>query len=338
MIVYSVRYNLKTPLLISKPTIGNVIRNEYSYLPGSVIRGAILKELWLDGYKDKIKEEMVKPSIIFHPAFPIFEDKIYKPAHALIYKCKICKKNKYIEKDPYTINSIEDLEIERFCNNGHPYTLKSIGGKLFNESLLKECKLSYTILTSVGINRIVKGSEAGLLYSYIALEPNNSFEGLIVVDDNRYNIDKINTVFLGKGSSRGFGEVELKIKEVDYYKIREDKLNDIINKSNTNKLVLKAITPLFNITYSENGLINDNNFDLDRFGLKYNFSLVSSTSTISGFSIYSNIPKISLTGIKEGSLLYAHKTASTNIDKLVEMELKGIGPFASNGFNIVEVI
>ena len=344
MIIYSVEYTLKSPLLISKPEVGNVIRNSYEYLPGSTIRGAMLKEL-LDRGIQHIKEESRNPTIIFHQAFPLDDNnRTYKPSHPFIYECKICKSIKKV--NPYDICSYDDIKPQLFCEKGHPYTLKSLGGKLLIESNGKVLKYKprYTILESVGINRITGSSEINLLYSYVALEPYMRFKGLIVVNNdkidlkNEFNNDSI---FIGKGISRGFGEVNVRFEEINYDKKRDELYKLINNKEQ--KVILKALSPLFNITYNDNGLITTNVFNfenLKNFGsLKSTLTISTGSTKVSGFSLISNTQKIELNALKEGSLLYfTSSNIKNHIDLLMDIELNGIGLFACSGFNIVEVI
>lgn len=339
MIIYSVEYTLKSPLLISRAEVGNVIRNSYEYLPGSTIRGAMLKELLDRGFKS-VEEESRNPTIIFHPAFPIDNNnRTYKPSNPFIYECKICKS---IVKNlnQYEISSYDDIKPPLFCRENHIYTLKSLGGKLIIEDgdKILKYKPKYTVLESVGINKITGSSEINLLYSYVALEPGTKFKGLIVVNYDKFDLkNEFNNfnIFLGKGRSKGFGEVETRFEEISYDKKKDELYKLISGKERT--VILKALSPLFKISYNNNCLVTTHMFNLGHI----NPTLIISTGStkVSGFSLISNTQKIALNALKEGSLLYFNSSDIKNyIDLLMDAELNGIGLFACAGFNIVEVM
>lgn len=159
MRIYEVDYELESPIILSLPTIGNVYHTAYNYLPGSTIRGAILTYLQRDGFD--IEDEMLQPSIVFHPAYPVRDGYVYKPAHCLVYECKICKKEDY----PYVIINPYEIVIKGNdagwsltppfeCNRGHPFALKPIGGELIavkDGKSIEKYNSNYAVFNSVGI-------------------------------------------------------------------------------------------------------------------------------------------------------------------------------------------
>jgi hypothetical protein len=331
MRIYEVEYNAETPIILSRPSVTNVFHNSYKYLPGSTIRGAILTYLKRNNHD--IKEEMVKPSMLFHPAFPVKDDLVFKPAQVLLYKCKLCKdeKDPYNVVNPYKVN-LDDCEIPFKCKNDHPFALKPIGGELIavkDGKKVEKYEPKYAIFDSVGINRVTASSDVNLLYTYIALI-NAKYKGLIVTNDScKFDLEKLldgKVIFVGKGINRGFGCLRVKIKEKSKNGIikKYSRLND--------KIVLKALSPIFNINISNNGLVTNYEFKIKSSKCKiWSNGLID----VSGFSIVSNTEKVKITALKEGSLLITNNISE---DDIVDILLNGIGPFACSGFNIVEVL
>lgn len=337
--VYNVEYEVKTPLDIDK-----------EYLLGSSIRGAILTRL-AGILQFDVNRESINPSLIFHPAFPLEQDiGVFKPAHPFIYKCKICKS--ILDHTPRLyneVNNVEDLKeliAPRKCDNNHPFSFKSLGGKLVNNNN-KEYKERRIALHSVGINKILGSSEINMIYSSDYIMPGTRFKGYIVqinndstliLDEMISNID--NTIFIGRGGSRGFGHVKINIRREDsYITKRREEIKERLKTHH--RLILRALSPVFNVDMSEKGLITNYNIRIDNGNVKY--IIATKHTRISGFSLLSNIQKISLSGLGEGSLIWLavdkDKSDVENIvDAIVRIELLGIGMFSAGGLNIVEVL
>ncbi len=332
MRIYSLELTLESPTIVTTYSDDNLLTTS-TYFPGSVIRGAFINELKNRGI-DIIKDEIDNPTLIFHPAFP-YENDILKPAHPFIYKCKICGERS--EYNPYNLLSSDyslDLDkINRYmCKNGHLFALKSIGGELISTNKQRIVN-KYVILDSLGINRVLESAEINMLYKYVALAPRQKFRSLIVVNNNKnLDIEKIDKLHIGRGISRGFGEVRVNLEDITETYKKERK--EFISSMDKKIIILKALSPIFDI---------DENF---RFrvpeieGLKQICTIKTGYKEVSGYSMLGNIPKINVTALKEGSLLFY----STNLDNeritdiLIEKELKGIGIFSSSGVNIVEVL
>jgi len=334
MRIYKVDYKAESPIIVAKPSISNLFNHYSNYILGSTIRGAILTSLLREGVN--VEDEMSKPSIVFHPAFPIINDQLYKPTHVLVYKCKICKKDPYNLLNPYELDLCKFQEqlrekIPIKCKNEHPFALKPIGGELIsiNNGKINKYEPKYGIFDSVGINRVTGSSEINLIYTYIA-SLQEHYQGLIVTNDLcKIEVEKLNgnEVFIGKGINRGFGIVKLKIKEISKDDvIKRYKIKDTI--------VLKAISPIFNLNIKDNGLITDTEFKI-----KGNICKVLSNgyTNVSGFSIVSNTAKVKLYALREGSLILINNK-NINDDDLANIELNGIGHFSCSGLNIVEVL
>ncbi|MEM2857112.1 MAG: hypothetical protein QW416_08435 [Candidatus Nitrosocaldaceae archaeon] len=342
--IYNVEYEVKTPLDINK-----------EYLVGSAIRGAILSRLY-EVMQFNVKEESKRPSLIFHPAFPIDQEgmNVFKPAHPFIYKCKICKVIHDDTPNIYKIiNEIEKnkLILPRKCNNNHPFTLKSLEGKLIanNNGKILEYKDKRVTFYSVGINKILGSAEINIIYDADYIVPGTRFRGLIVQiknDNSILMLDELiskidNTIFVGRGSSRGFGHIRVSIRkeEDNYINERREKVKTILKDHSC--IILRALSPVFNIDINTRGLVSNYNIKVNKMKVK---QIITTRHTrISGFSLLSNIQKINLSGLGEGSLVCLDINKDINseddiIDEVIRIELLGIGMFSPTGLNIVEVL
>ncbi|MEM1625577.1 MAG: hypothetical protein QW794_02605 [Thermosphaera sp.] len=349
MKVYEITMRNYEPLLMASVKHGRLIKHELKYLPGSAIRGALLTLLKLLGSK-RVQEEIERPSIIFHPAYPLAEDNSQtRPAHPLIYECKICHQVFSLSlKD--VIQRIDDFKVPIGCGNGHLYAIKSLGGSLIYQQndKLKCFSPRYISIDSIGINRLLRTTEIGLLYSYVALAPGHTFRGLIV-DPN----DKLEWLFeevglklndlelkVGRRASAGLGGIKAKISELrDYQWKLADKVKDI--KDYEGDIFLLAKSPIFNLDIME----VDGQFKILSLSkelvrrlrnLKVKYILKTKIVTVSGFSLASGTPKVRLYGLDIGSLIVVED--NLRVEDLVDIELMGVGPFSIAGFNIVEVM
>ncbi|MEM4635328.1 MAG: hypothetical protein QXL44_05500 [Candidatus Nitrosocaldus sp.] len=190
-------------------------------------------------------------------------------------------------------------------------------------------------------------SEINMIYSSDYIMPGTRFKGYIVqinndstliLDEMISNID--NTIFIGRGGSRGFGHVKINIRREDsYITKRREEIKERLKTHH--RLILRALSPVFNVDMSEKGLITNYNIRIDNSNVKY--IIATKHTRISGFSLLSNIQKISLSGLGEGSLIWLavdkDKSDVENIvDAIVRIELLGIGMFSAGGLNIVEVL
>lgn len=333
MKVYSAVFELESPLLITGMKHGRVLEHHVDYIPGQTIRGAFLTLLKLEGAKS-VDEEISEPSIVFHPAYPAPSDGVVRPADPLTYRCKVCNEIVRLElpEDP------SNLTIPVHCSKKHLYTLESIGGSLVKISdKISKFQAPRVMLESIGINRYLRSSEVGMLYSYIALAPGLKFTSLIVDPKDRLRgmVEeaglKINRLHLrmGRRTSAGLGHMKAEVREEKNYIERRAK--EIAGLKG--KVCLLAKSPLFNLGFRDGRIVTTAKLGGEAFTVK--FILKTGLVRVSGYSIRSNTPKPMFSGLGVGSLVVLE---NFNLNQLVTAELLGVGPFSMAGLNIVEVV
>jgi hypothetical protein len=359
--VYKLELEVETPLVITDDQTTNVLRHSASYISGSTVRGSLLTYLY--NKKKNIEQEINDPKLVFHPAYLLIGEDAARPAHPLVFSCKLCA------EDPIFTELSKEVVISRNvkkaipikCPKGHPFATKSKGGELIierkenNKKTFKSVKLDnyYTSIDSIGINRKLGSVEVGMIYSYVALSPKTKFMGLIFDQGERVSeldVDKEFTLYIGRGTSRGLGHVRAKLnedskfidKEIDRVKTAVENLDKIV--------ILRALSPVFNVEIENDANGNARLCSNPTIVAQYISSglleyplvgdknyLLAGMSKVSGFSTISNIPKVSLQGAKPGSLFFYKSSYDLDYEKLVYCELSGFGQFSYTGFNILEV-
>jgi len=360
--VYKLELEVETPLVITEDQTTNVLRNSASYISGSAVRGSLLTYLYNEKKKN-INQEINDPKLVFHPAYLLIGEEITRPAHPLIFSCKLCTGDSIFTElsKEIIISRNVSKAIPTKCPKGHLFATKSKGGELVIErkgtdkKTFKSVKLDnyYTSIDSIGINRKLGSVEVGMIYSYVALSPKTKFMSLIFDQGERLSeldVDREFMLYIGRGTSRGLGHVRAKLNEDS--KFIDNEINRIKAAiQNLDRIViLRALSPVFHVEIkndlngnaclcsnptlvaqsmpnglSEYPLVEDKNY------------LLTGMSKVSGFSTISNIPKVSLEGAKPGSLFFYKSSYDLDYEKLAYNELSGFGQFSYSGFNILEV-
>ena len=236
-----------SPLAIGRQKPGGNISEVETFIPGSVIRGAVASQI-LKEANQEIEENddfhklfLSENPAIFHNAYP-GHDKIKSevrviPVTALSSKTKPGFKTK--QNDPEH-NGVFDTLIDRFCaeNYDHIYDpncpvdgdrVDSFTG-FYNQnpSIYAKNSVNSRLLTRVGINRRRATSEEQVLYSIQVLNESQErgkkpksiiFKGAILVPDDLVDSLHIfiynhqNNFRLGGASSRGLGKVQITAKK-----------------------------------------------------------------------------------------------------------------------------
>jgi hypothetical protein len=348
---YYLNLKIKSPLIITSKQLGRILYNEFSYIPGFTIRGALIAELYRRGNRNILKETY-DPKLIIGPAYPFIDGKISEPAHPFLFKCKLCKslgENSYIFLSDGYREFVEkgNIEIKKMfpncCEKGHKGTIKSLSGYLIVDGKqIREVKISNVSLEAVGISKKIKASEIGMLYNYVGIEPGTNFISKMICEDEIVKeIKEIKEIHIGRGISRGLGKVEISVE--DYKENNKERIKKILNPD---RIIIKAISPAFKLSIKDGGLYSE--FDLDLPNLKKKIfinndsKILTGITKVSGFSFFKGnaISKPIFYGAKEGSLFFfeTNNFNEQTIDEIVNYELHGISPFNHVGINHFKVI
>jgi hypothetical protein len=332
--IYEVSIELKSPCLIAQDSLSSVLKNSSDVIPGSTVRGAILTELHGKGFD--VAKELNSPTLIFHPAYPLVNGERTNPAHPFIYQCKICGSL----KDGLSSLSALAFDVRGFlsefssCDEGHLFALKSLGGKLIYRSgnSLNVFHSLNVGLTSVGINKLTRSSEMSMIYRYVCLNQGSKFGSLIIDKSNTIKSEGLEDEFdvnIGRGSSRGLGRASVKIKNVtdSYLSRRRNEIKNLISK----QILFIAIAPVFSFSDLEIRQVPA----MEGMHLKGHW--LTGTCTVSGYSLLTGLPKAKLLCGQIGSLFLV-EFERIDEDKMIDLELSGIGPCSSIGLNIVEAL
>jgi CRISPR/Cas system CSM-associated protein Csm3 (group 7 of RAMP superfamily) len=347
---YYLNLRTKSPLIITSKQLGKILYNEFNYIPGYTLRGAIIAELYRRGNMN-ILSETYNPTLIVKPAYPIIDGNLAEPAHPFIFKCKLCKslgESNYIFLSEGYITFVEKGIVDprkmfpTSCSKGHKGTIKSLSGSLIvADKSIKEVKIDNVSLDAVGISKKTKSSEIGMLYNYVGIAPETRFRSVIICEDDMLQeIKKLNEIHIGRGISRGLGRVEISIEE--YKENEEKRISKLISSG---RLIIKAISPVFKLCMKDNGLHSE--FDLDLPLKKKEFinndsKVLTGITKVSGFSFFKNnvLPKPLFFGAKEGSIFF-YEVSNVNeqiVKDIASYEIAGIPPFNYAGINHFKVI
>ncbi|MEM4581406.1 MAG: hypothetical protein QW092_03485 [Candidatus Korarchaeum sp.] len=356
MEVYSIEITLESPLVSTEEQIGNVLRHSGAYIKGRVIRGAVLNSLYIRN-PNAVKDEVMRPKLIFHPAYPVKDGGVCKPAHPLTFSCKICRKPpRGYDSSPYKLlKAFEsgEFRLPVFCEKGHPLSMSPKGGMLL-DGRGEGIELRSLRMESVGINRFLKSSEMGMLYGYVALPPGLTFRGLVVDRAGKVRdleIDGIEEIRMGRGVSRGMGKASVKIKLMEDGLDKEvRRIEDIMNRSG-GLVVLRALSHVFHLKMDSDGLISlplpevrgegISEVQISPYGSLGGNAIFTKLSEVLGFSSVSRLPIPRIVGADVGSLFFYRVSMSSLSDAaryLAEREFLGFGPFSASGLNLLEVM
>ncbi|MEM0171869.1 hypothetical protein [Thermofilum sp.] len=352
MKVYSLRMRVETPLICTEEQIGNVLKHSGLYLRGHALRGGFLGPVYRE-YPDEVIEESRNPQLIFHPAYLVFEGLDTKPAHVFMYSCKICGVTE--ERDLY--EAMDELQKGRIpevtvCQNGHVFSIKTLAGSLVvkKNGHLEERNPEFTSVKSIGINRFLKGAEHKMLYEYVALSPDLEFKGVIVdLGDKmeRLKLTERNEIRIGRGLTRGFGRIGVKIDlEEDALDKESERIARILHKRG-GTIVLRALSTICGLRRGPKGLFTEPfPSSIDEWLKPIEFQILNGNAAMvgleefSGFSNIDRLPTPRLVGARAGSLFF-YKVDRNHWDdaskKLAERRFTGFGPFSCSGLNIMEV-
>lgn len=208
-----------------EPALVNVrpVRQGYEvmrfWLPGSTVRGGYLSELYRSGNEEAVKAQEESPMLLFSPAYPIAGDETESkpcfPAHPYIYSMDK-RERTYIEAEGWVkllLESGGDV-LKPLPGEGARATFHIVGQPVYRVGRggNRYAKPRARVVTygSVGIDKKLRKSSGGMVYTYQAIPEGSRFWGLVISPGQLVRDCEI---YLGRGVSRGFGRARLKIEE-----------------------------------------------------------------------------------------------------------------------------
>ncbi len=236
MPVILIELKTESPVILSSRAGKQGFSTLHEWIPGSTLRGALLSGAVDFGYEEdkRAADEASKPECVVHPAYPTLNGRVSRPATPFVYRCKaedrlvdilgsdgiseLTRANTVREM----IAPILDGGPEPLCRvmRNVPGATKPATGRPvlpWEDGSVELVRVKTDIFTSVGINKRRRAAEKGMLHTYEAILPGQTFRFLAICRDSvRDFIKGEGTLFLGRGISRGFGRCSAKlIKEWD---------------------------------------------------------------------------------------------------------------------------
>jgi len=163
----------------------------------------------------------------------------------------------------------------------------------------------------------------------------------------RLKLVDVSEIRIGRGCTRGFGKVRVKvIEEEDIFEKEFERIYNILQKTN-GTIILKALSLTFSIEKGSKGILNQPSPNIPFEWIKpVKVTFLNGNAAITiidefaGFSNISKLPTPKLTGAGAGSLFF-YRIEKGYWDKaskiLAEKEFTGFNPFSCLGLNILEV-
>ncbi|RLF03559.1 MAG: hypothetical protein DRK00_08650, partial [Thermoprotei archaeon] len=221
MRLLEVRIRLLSPAIITAKRVERGYVKPLNYVPGSMLRGAILSALYWEGRisENVIEREAERPGLLASPAYPLIEGVKSLPATPFAAECKYC--GAIIEKTRESVDRLrrgEEPEPPTTCPKCEKVapelgpTLRTIYGTPLARigGALKRVGVRSFRATSVGINKRSGAAMRGMLYDYEAIAEGSEFWARLVVPDYIELGGRLE-ITLGRGGSRGFGAAVLEV-------------------------------------------------------------------------------------------------------------------------------
>ncbi|MCC6051423.1 MAG: hypothetical protein LM580_11990 [Thermofilum sp.] len=213
MRVMEARLVLKSPAVVVQRRTERGFVKPADWIPGSMLRGAILTALYRAGKLSAgdLERERVEPSLLASPAYPVVKGSRSAPATPFMFYCRRCK----------TVVDITREAAERLARGEEPKpplphecgeALKPMHGALVAREgrELRRASVETFRSTSVAIGRDRGSAVRGMLFDYEAIAEGTEFWAWVLAPD--WLQPGSMEVAVGRGASRGFGWAELRLE------------------------------------------------------------------------------------------------------------------------------
>ncbi|MDJ0268946.1 MAG: hypothetical protein NXY59_00050 [Aigarchaeota archaeon] len=244
MICKEVEIEFVTPAIVSTRVSDRGYVAPSSYIAATTVRGALLSSLLYHGYVDEelVAKEAERPSVIASPAYPLSgEGKRALPATLLHIRCKVCKEVRIPQDFRITAEGIEGAET--LCRNGHP-AVESPHPKpvyLSGEKGMEDANVSCESPINVGMSRYRASAAGKMLYIYEAISPKSRF-WFRVVSLEDVEVPSQQTLWLGRGITRGFGEARMRVRSEISFEGLAERMRDASREGR--ELLFYSLSPI----------------------------------------------------------------------------------------------
>jgi hypothetical protein len=227
MRVMEARLVLKSPAVVVQRRVERGFVKPADWIPGSMLRGAILTALHRAGKlgAGDLERERAEPSLLASPAYPVVKGSRSAPATPFMFYCRRCKSVVDITREAaekLARGEEPELPLLHECGEAPNWTsrlglklprdLKPMHGALVarEERELRRVGVETFRSTSVAIGRDRGSAVRGMLFDYEAIAEGTEFWAWVLAPDwlQPGSIE----VAVGRGASRGFGWAELRLE------------------------------------------------------------------------------------------------------------------------------
>ncbi|TDA41297.1 MAG: hypothetical protein DSO07_05305 [Thermoproteota archaeon] len=365
MSVILVELSLESPVIL----VRRAGRSGYSSLsgriPGSSLRGSVISWAFRTGYIGDPGSERNEPKLIAHPAYPVGESTA-RPPTPYIIRCKgdenlIDLLGRDRVKELTGASSLDKMFSYFKDQQKHCYKMKEIAGStksvrspVFVGRKIRAVGEEVDVMASVGINKLTRASERGMLYNYESILPGGRFSSILVdmTSERKYVefLRKEGKILIGRGVSRGFGRVSVRIKwekELDLLrKELESEVEKWILDKNGRRIAMYARSPatkIMGLGYSspipelDGGWVGVSGVEIarDEEGRRL---AIGFRETFFSVAYPTGIPRPSLSCSAEGSVFIAEsKQDLESVKKAVALgSLIGWDGLSCLGLNIIQ--
>lgn len=390
--LYRLEITLKSPLLVGYTAPSHNLYDTLNYIPSVTLRGALGTAI-IDNFCKKgeefgkcdaceLKDDCEFYKFIYQNVFSItngiFRNNLGEkhkcqnsdivPSHPLLQICKVCGKVEGENVSKKIYNNLPLWQNSKYVKSNCPNCERKTTMEPLKKNYCRneDCNIilgspEMRITTSTSIDHAKRSSLKGYLFSYNYIQSEAIFESYLLFEKNDQILEFLKTLKvlrIGRGKSRGFGRVSLKIEALDLKeKIKRNKqlIKEMISG---NSLILSAKTNVFSLEtdFKTNiGLVSNPKIDLKKAlqrsneelnlnlsNIKDIFTLkntLGSLEVISGWSFKTQQPKPHIKTAVPGSL-YRFEINDDNIDEniieaLAYLEFIGLNKYSRLGYNLI---
>ncbi len=311
---------LKTPLLITGLKFGETFKC-LDYISGSTMRGTLASLLISDGNtpdSDKFKNIFVNGEVWFGNLYYKYTDEniVHYPLPLSRYRCKVDVTHSYLD---CLMNDIPDK-----CSKCH--------SRMVNKAITLEMKKMISMHNAIDFS--TQTTAEGKLFSYELVCEGQSFSGKIKSSNKEY-LEKISDAmrdgfYLGKGNSRGLGEVEVTKADISETQPNIGQITNSFTLTMLSDAILMNEDGTFLRTLTGKYLgIGDDVMPKEAFARTKEVTLWNSAA---------DLPRETVIALSAGSCFNFLADYSEELEqKLLSLEIKGIGIRREQGFGEVKI-